>query len=70
MLLSKGKDTLKSLSSTLYYYENIARKDTPKRQEEIKAAVTSLRQIVTKINGEVKCKILFLAYELLVLFDY
>ncbi|KAI5120397.1 hypothetical protein M0805_000176 [Coniferiporia weirii] len=51
----EGKDTLKSLSSALYYYENVASKEgLPSRAEEVKSAAISLRKILAKVENEVQ----------------
>ncbi|THH08979.1 hypothetical protein EW145_g2341 [Phellinidium pouzarii] len=68
LLRFEGKDTLKALSSALYYYENVASKEelefypgynsdvtsdkASSRDEEVKFIAISLRKILTRVKNE------------------
>ncbi|KAL5514775.1 hypothetical protein ACEPAG_2091 [Sanghuangporus baumii] len=69
----EGKATVKSLTSALYYFENVAIKDgTESRAQEVEAAAASLQKIINRINTEVQVldiQILKLRSEIEKLFD-
>ncbi|KAL5520705.1 hypothetical protein ACEPAF_2707 [Sanghuangporus sanghuang] len=51
----EGKATVKSLTSALYYFENVAIKDgNESRAQEVEAAAASLQKIINRINTEVQ----------------
>ncbi|KIJ59889.1 hypothetical protein HYDPIDRAFT_99805 [Hydnomerulius pinastri MD-312] len=50
-----GKDTLKDLQSTIYYYEHVAdAKGDPERASAIQATATKLKSILDSIEQEIK----------------
>ncbi|KAL5497943.1 hypothetical protein ACEPAH_2874 [Sanghuangporus vaninii] len=51
----EGKATVKSLTSALYYFENVAIKEgNESRTQEVEAAAASLQRIINRINTEVQ----------------